>query len=65
MHHGNMYTQGDSRVVGITVGDAFLGLCHQKSSYQHGPYSHWLRRYWCTNLTQLRQVSAAQYIHAH
>ena len=30
-----IYTQGDSRLVDITAGGDFLGLCDQKSSYKH------------------------------
>ena len=30
-----IYIQGDSRLVDITAGDDFLGLCDQKSSYKH------------------------------
>jgi len=30
-----MYIQSVSRVVGITAGGDFLGLCDQKSSYKH------------------------------
>ena len=29
------YIQGDSRLVDITAGGGFLGLCDQKSSYKH------------------------------
>jgi len=29
------YIQGDSRLVDITAGGDFLGLCDQKSSYKH------------------------------
>jgi hypothetical protein len=31
-----------SWVENITAGDDFLGLCDQKSSHQHGPYSQGL-----------------------
>jgi hypothetical protein len=41
------YLQEDSWGVGMTVGDDFLGLCDQKSSYQHGSCSQWL---WCYRL---------------
>ena len=30
-----IYIQGDSRLVDITAGRDFLGLCDQKSSYKH------------------------------
>ena len=30
-----IYTQGDSRLVGIIAGGDFLGLCDQKSSYKY------------------------------
>ena len=30
-----IYIQGDSRLVDITAGGDFLGLCDQKSSYKH------------------------------
>ena len=30
-----VYIQGDSRLVDITAGGDFLGLCDQKSSYKH------------------------------
>ena len=30
-----IYIQGDSRLVDITAGGDFLGLCDQKSSYIH------------------------------
>ena len=30
-----LYIQGDSRLVDITAGGDFLGLCDQKSSYKH------------------------------
>ena len=30
-----MYIQGVSRLVDITAGGDFLGLCDQKSSYKH------------------------------
>ena len=29
------HIQGDSRLVDITAGGVFLGLCDQKSSYKH------------------------------
>ena len=29
------YIQGVSRLVDITAGGDFLGLCHKKSSYKH------------------------------
>jgi hypothetical protein len=39
MNHHNLQImeslQGVSRLVGITAGDDFLGLCDQKSSYKH------------------------------
>ena len=31
----NIYIQGVSRLVDITAGGDFLGLCDQKSSYKH------------------------------
>jgi hypothetical protein len=31
----NIIIQGDSRLVDITAGGDFLGLCDQKSSYKH------------------------------
>ena len=35
-HHQEVYcTQGDSRLVDITAGGDFLGLCDQKSSYKY------------------------------
>ena len=30
-----IYTQGVSRLQGITAGDDFLGFCDHKSSYKH------------------------------
>ena len=30
-----IYIQGDSRLVDITAGGDFLGLCDQKTSYKH------------------------------
>ena len=30
-----IHIQGDSRLVDITAGGDFLGLCDQKSSYKH------------------------------
>ena len=32
---GSIFLQGVSRLVDITVGGDFLGLCDQKSSYKH------------------------------
>ena len=34
-NHTRIYIQGVSRLVDITVGGDFLGLCDQKSSYKH------------------------------
>ena len=31
----NIFIQGDSRLVVITAGGDFLGLCNQKRSYKH------------------------------
>lgn len=36
---------GDSRPMGITRGDDFLGLCHQKSSHKHVSNIGWLGSY--------------------
>ena len=33
--HTHTHIQGDSRLVDITAGGDFLGLCDQKSSYKH------------------------------
>ena len=40
-----MYIQGVSRLVDITAGGDFLGLCDQKSSYKHVSYFGRLRSY--------------------
>ena len=37
--------QGVSRLVDITAGGDFLGLCDQKSSYKHVSDFGWLRSY--------------------
>jgi hypothetical protein len=37
--------QGDSRLVDVTAGGDFLGLCDQKSSYKHMSDFGWLRSY--------------------
>jgi hypothetical protein len=37
------YTQGVSRLEGITAGGDFLGPCDQKSSYKHVSNFGWLR----------------------
>jgi len=37
--------QGVSRLVDITAGDDFLGLCDQKSSYKHVSDIGWLWSY--------------------
>jgi hypothetical protein len=39
------YTQGVSRLVYITAGGYFLGLCDQKTSYKHVSDFEWLRSY--------------------
>ena len=39
------YIQGVSRLVGITAGGDFLGLCYQKSSYKHVSDLRRLRSY--------------------
>jgi len=40
-----IYIQSVSRLVDITAGDDFLGLCYQKSSYKHVPDFGRLRSY--------------------
>jgi len=47
LHRGPLYTdiQGVSRLVDITAGGDFLGLCDQKSSYKHASDFGWLRSY--------------------
>ena len=42
---GCVYIQGVSRLVDITAGGDFLGLCDQKSSYKHVSDFGWLRSY--------------------
>jgi len=42
--------QGVSRLVDITAGVEFLGLCDQKSSYKHVSDFGWLRSYDRLNL---------------
>jgi len=37
--------QSVSRLVDITAGGDFLGLCDEKSSYKHVPDFGWLRSY--------------------
>ena len=39
------HIQGVSRLVDITAGGDFLGLCDQKSSYKHVSDFGWLRSY--------------------
>jgi len=39
------YIQGVSRLVNITAGGDFLGLCYQKSSYKHVSNFGWLQSY--------------------
>ena len=45
-----IYIQGVSRLVDITAGGDFLGLCDQKSSYKHVSDFGWLRSYDRLNL---------------
>jgi len=45
------YIQGVSRLVDITAGGDFLGLCDQKSSYKHVSDFGRLWSYGCLNLT--------------
>jgi len=40
-----IYIQGVSRLVDVTAGGDFLGLCDQKSSYKHVSDFGWLRSY--------------------
>ena len=41
----NEQIQGVSRLVDLTAGDDFLGICDQKSSYKHVPDFGRLRSY--------------------
>jgi hypothetical protein len=45
--HTYIHTQGVSRLVDISAGGDFLGLCEQKSSYKHVSDFGWLRSYDC------------------
>ena len=46
MNHNVIYIQGVSRLVDITAGGDFLGLCDKKSSYKHVSDFGRLRSYW-------------------
>ena len=46
----HIYIQDVLRLVDVTVGGDFLGLCDQKSSYKHVSYFGRLRSYDCLKL---------------